>query len=190
MDGPGHHVERLDPIDGFLNVRRQVLDAQAGPVQPVEGGGLHPTLRQDGGVQLGRDLDARREGKHVPHRAEQANQIVAAQHVRRAAAQMHRACLDPPGQPLFDQDQLIDQVVDIVADQRRLVHHPGVAAAVPAQPIAERDMGVERDRLGGIQRAQPIAIDVGVDRVRELQGGRIAGVARRAAIVACQQIVA
>ena len=89
----------------------------------------------------------------------------------------------PPPQWIANGDAPADQpgdAGDLLLEQRRIgaprrvePHHRRVAAAVVAQPVAERHMQIERQRRLGRQRLQPLGVGRRADRRREMRRGRI-----------------
>ena len=133
-DAVGDVAEVLHPVDGGLDFRRQVLDAEAGPVEAICGGGLHPVAGQDFRVQLGGDLGLRAEVEGLPQGPEDQVQLIGGQHVGGAAAQMDRVHLHAAGQGGRQHGVLPHQIGHIVPHRLVAVHSPGVAATVPAEP--------------------------------------------------------
>jgi hypothetical protein len=166
----------LVAMDRVLDRRREVLDAHRERGKARRGERLELARRRVAWIEL--HGSARRGGdvEVALDRREQAAQRVRRQEVRRAAAERDLGDRERRAELLGVERHLGGEHVDIDVAARDVACGDDVAAAVPAQALAERDVHVQR---GGAIRAHrfELARDRrGRDRP-EFGRGRIARVA-------------
>jgi len=134
----------LDAIDRLLHIRVHVLHAERHPVEARFAQRLQVRARQFARIDLAADFGIVGQGEMRAHHRHQAADVVGIQVGGRAAAPMQLAYpargIDQPGGTghfLVEAGQVGLRLAVIA---RR--HH--VAAAVVAQRVAERDMGIQR----------------------------------------------
>ncbi len=94
----------------------------------------------------------------------------------------------PSAEERTDQVDLALERLEVGGDRLVAVDHRGVAAAEPAQRVAERDVHVERQRSAGFIAGQCMApVIVPGEGLLELQRGRIGRVTRPAPPIALDQ---
>ena len=154
----------LDPVDGLLHVRVEILDSDRDPVEA-----LLAEERDRVGVDLARiDLDRHfgvgreREARRAARRISVAD-LVAREERRRAAAPVQLLDLGPPSTSAPTMRDLATQVPDVLGRAAMILGDDLVAGAVVADRVAERDMHVERQRR---RRALVIASGERLDVVR------------------------
>lgn len=177
----GHDVSRLlealRAVDGGLYDRFEVLHADACP-RDAEGSPCLQALGVDmGRVDFDTDLGVWSDVEVSIQRAAQSLQILRADDRRRTAAEMDGADLAPLGQAPGNKPDLLVECIEIGDDRVVAAHLFGMAAAIEAEPIAERDVQIERQRA--IRPfAKPLPIDGFVDAVVEVWRCGVAGIAR------------
>jgi hypothetical protein len=171
-------VERLDPVHRRLDGGIEVLHADAGAAEPEPAERPREFRRQSPRVDLDRKLGCVIEIQQGACFVGDPSQRLAAERGRRAAAPVDVSHPARIGQMTPDEVQFANEKVRIGAGDLRFAQHRGGAAAEPAEPTAERDVEVQRQI--GIRRnvAQPILVQRGAQRLVEMIGRGIAGVAR------------
>lgn len=96
---------------------------------------------------------------------------------------MQRARPRAFAQSVADDLDLADQHANVVGDRLAAADYTGMAAAIPAQAIAERHMRVKRQGAAQVERGEPGVVIRLRDVGGELRGGRIARVSGNAAAV-------
>ncbi len=144
---PLDHRERLVAVDRRLHLRVEILDADAGAVDPGLGQSGDVVLGRVARIDLDRDLGVGGEGEGLAQAGDQRKPVGWRQHRRAAAAPVQVAGCEAAGQGVRDQPDLGRQRVEVGADRLVAVDDLGVAAAEPAHLVAERDVEVERQRL-------------------------------------------
>ncbi len=175
---------RLVPADGLLHVRREVLDAQREPVESQPPQQIELLAGGDARVDLDGLLRVRIELEVPRDRLVQPLHLRGLEVGRRAAAPVVLDDAPPRSEPLGQHRDFPVEVVQVPDGDLALLGDDDHAPAVPAALPAERQVRVERQRfVGRGGRVQPPAVGRIVERVVELDGGRIRGVARTGTIV-------
>jgi hypothetical protein len=169
---------RLHAPDAFLHRRADVLHAEARPRQPDRAERIEQPGIEAARVEFGGDLRPRSEGEQPAQRGRQPAQPGGTERRRRAPAQVQRRDAGVGGQQRGGHRGLARQPRLVAVDPRGRPRDCGVAAAIPAQRVAERHMGIERQRIAGPGLAQPCSPGPGIERP-EMRRGRVAGVARQ-----------
>ena len=168
---------RLRPPDPGLDLRRDVLNAQACPVEAHPGQGAGQRFVQQARVELDRQLRIVTDMESLPQRRQQGAQPLRAQDRGGAAPQMQVRHAGMWRQRLRQQRDLGQKRLGIGADARCRTGRLRVAGAVPAELPAEGHVHVERQRVARPHAlAEPVAV-AGFLQRPELRGGGIAGVA-------------
>ncbi len=176
------HAQRLHPTDRLLQFRGEGLYAERGIAGADRADHLAPPIGQRPRIELDRN-ERIVEAEMLCQRIEQAQEIVGCQRIGAAAAKGDAANPRPLRHTCGDEGDFPVQRIEIARQPLAAVGGGGIAAAIPADFLAEGDMDVERDiaRHSG-QRSLVI---VRADIAGELGGGRKAGVTRNGR---CEQI--
>ncbi len=173
-----HLCGRLHAADAFLHRRRDVLHTEAGAREPDGSQRLQQVRAERARVQFRRHLRTGPKGEGAAQHLRQADQPRGPERRRRAAAQVQRCRAAMRGQQRRHHLHLARQAARIPLDPRRGARDRGMAAAIPAQRMAERHMHIQRQRILRPGAAQPAGIVLAGQR-GEMRRGRIAGVARQ-----------
>ena len=176
LGDPAGDVIALDPADRRLDQRVEILDADAGPGHPGGNQRVHPRAVDLVRVDLDRELGALGQRCGGAQGLGQPGDLVRSQQRRRAAAPVQPGDPDSGGQMRLEERDLGQHGVQIGADRVRVASALGAAGAEPAQPLAERDMQVERDLAPGGNGVDPRRHLGGADMGTELRCRGIAGV--------------
>ncbi len=176
------HVVRLNAPDRGLHLRVEILDADACPVHPLVGKRGDLVAVDHGGVDLHREFAILRRGDHRLHRLREAVDQVRRQDRRRAAPPVHPAHAQPRGQDVTQQGELLLHRLKVAFHGAQRAGPLGPAGAEPAQPFAERDVQVDRNRHGRVQRGQRFGLEGGAGLGRKDRGRGIGGIAGHAGI--------
>ena len=179
-DGLSVELLRLPPVDRKLDFRVGVLDPERRPVGADHPESLDVVLGQPPGVDLHPELASGRKEEGTVDRQAQAGQLLGREEGRGSAAEVHLAHRPPAVDPPGDHRDFPLEVVDVLGRRGVAPGDDRVAAAVPAERLAERQMEIERDRTGPgpVVVADRILQGPVVHRVRETVGRRIGRVPR------------
>ena len=184
----------LEPVDGLLHLRIEILDAQRQPVetelgQPRDGLVVHAAR-----IDLDRVLAllAVVQAEILEQPLHDLAELGLVEEGRRATAEMQ--LVDTPAriEQFALQAHLLDQVLDVGICAVLMAGDDLVAAAVIAKRVTEWHMDIDRQRLGlGIiavagQRQAPVVRLA--EAVVELDGRWIRGVARAPPVVTLDQV--
>ena len=154
-NGSPCHLEGLRAADGCLHVRIEILHPDGGPGQPGFAKSFHLPRVEMARIDLDRKLRPRADVEPgAKLRCEHEN-VAGREDIRRAAAPMdmgHRMTRRRQG---GDVGNLHAQEMEVAGDRRMLARGLGIAAAVPAKAVAERNMDVERELGAFLQLGQP-----------------------------------
>ena len=184
VDGVRDRLERLHPVDGALDRRREVLDAEARPRDAEFGERGDDVAVESPRIDLDGDLGIVGEAEPAGDAGHQSAELGPGQQGRRSAAPMNVGHDRAGGDRRGDQLDLARQHIRIRGHRIMAPGDAGVAAAVPAHPGAERHVEIERYRAFGFDPRQPFAIRRLADAVVKMGRRRIARIARHAGIVA------
>ena len=146
------------PVDRLLHVAVETLHAEAG----AGNAGLAERLGNGAGEAARVDLDRNLGGlgnlEVTPDRLHQAQELVACEDGRRAAAEMNVGEPEASAETRAHQRHFQAKRARIGDDRFVAERDTGVAAAIPAHAAAEGDVDIERaDGIGG-EVAQPLGI--------------------------------
>ena len=178
-NGRGRLIERLVAIDGFLDLRVEVLDAHRHAVESELGRGgnvlgrRHPRVDLDADLGVGKDPESRgRMAVKIAH-------LLGRQVGRRAAAPME---LNGRPRRIDVVGEAVDlglQPVEVRVRDFLVLVDDDVAAAEPAELLAEGNVEVERHRPAvlGVRARERAAQVVDPEGVSPFRSGGIARVA-------------
>ena len=170
------HFGRLDPVDGGLDFRVEFLHAETGAVEaerpdlPDHLIGERTRIALDRDLGIGFELEALAQARH------HGGKVPGLEHRWRPAAEMQVRNRHPSRQRGGDHVDFEKQVLNIGGYRRITRRQLHVAAAIPALLFAKRHVQIERDRLVGVEPAEPFAILACRKMRREMRRGGIAGV--------------
>ena len=135
------------------------------------------------GVQFDGDLRPFGKGEPSPEMVDESEEIVRREDIRAAAAEVNVTDRQARPDAARREIDLAPEQLNIGRHRPVTAHDLGVAAAEPAQRVAEGNVNVERGPLAGIELLQPPAIAGGIHGGAEVGGRRIAGIARDGPVV-------
>ena len=180
----GHGLDRLHAMHGLLHGGVEVLHAEGQPVEAQRLQMRQPRRVDRARVDLDRQLGPGQQAEAPAQRRHHRSEFFVGQEGGRAAAQMQLRHRRMPAQRRGHEVHLDLQCGQIGQGALVVAGDDLVAGAVVAELLAEGDVDVDRQRLGGAalgQRLQMLGRLVGLD---ETVGGRVGGVARAGHVVA------
>ena len=179
--------ETLLAVDRLLDLGIKILDADAGAGQTDRCQRIEAVVVDVIGIDLDGDGCILRKAELGAQRVHEPPQVVRNKHCGRAAAEMDR--------PDHTPRSALSRQRDLGMERRQIFGHRlvaervlGVAGAEPAQPVAERYVEIERQRIAIRNRREPAFDDLGSDIGGEVRRGRIARIARSGFAQARRQV--
>ena len=139
-----NHVGRLNPIDRRLHGRVEFLHAEARAREAEPSDCFDHALRQRARIALNGALGVGRQVEPIIEMLHDRGEIVGAQGGRRPPAEMNVGNRHAGGQCGGKNVDLRNQMRDIIGHRRIARDKFHVAAAIPAQALAERYVDIKR----------------------------------------------
>ena len=173
-------IKGLDAINLGLDNRVKGLHAKAGAVHARAGQSGEKVPVQAARIELDRNLGIGLYPKRSAQMADQGLKIIGRERVWTAAAEMQvggAGGLAKRRRPKLD---FLVQRFEIAGDPSIAIGHRGVAAAIPTELVAKRDVDIEGERsLCGFSPASRFSL---AHMVVKRHGGGVAGIAGQIAL--------
>ena len=173
--------------DRRLDRHLKILHAEAHASDAHRTERLATVVGERSRVDLNGDLSVLAKGEARLQPLHDRHEAVAGERCRRAAAPMHVRHCGPASDPVRDAVDLARQLRRIGPMGRFESHHLRIAAAVEAEPIAERHVQIEGERRVKGQFGKPARVDACANAGRKMRRGRIARVTRHAPVMASDE---
>ena len=184
VDKPLRDLEGLDSVDRLLNLGVEILDPDTDPVDAGPGKIADVVLGHVAGVHFDRDLGVFGDQEPFADSLADPPPVCTRQDRRAASAPMQVRRPRCAGNALGNEVNFLQKNLNIGSYRIVISDNFRVAPTEPAQRVAERDVKVEGQVETGIQPLQPAPVEIRADRLREVGGRRIAGVAGHPQVVA------
>ena len=140
----GRLLEGLDPVDGFLNLGIEILNAQARPVEARAGERFHMFEGDGPRIDLDRDLGRGADAEGALKQAHDSPEVASLEDRRRSAAPVNMRDTHAARQMLRHEFDLTLQEIHIGRNRAVGAGNRGVATAIEAKFRAEGNVPVER----------------------------------------------
>ena len=151
LDQGPNALERLNPVHRLLDLRVEILDPEADPVEADAAQVREPLGSDRARIDLDRNLGVGRNPKGSTQRIEDPGQLGIAQKGGRAAAEMQLGQRRSGCQRADHPADLGLQGIKILRGAVVVLGDDFVASAVVANRFAERDMHIDRERIARIR---------------------------------------